>query len=91
MASSHPEVLEYFAANVRRLRVRAGQTQEELAVALGVDLRYMQRIESGSLNVGLLTVARFAGLLGVPPAHLLRKASLPEPKRGRPKKKTKGR
>jgi transcriptional regulator with XRE-family HTH domain len=68
-----------------------GQTQEELAVALGVDLRYLQRIEGGTLNVGLLTVARFAVLLGVPPSQLLRKASLPEPKRGRPKKKTKGR
>ncbi len=91
MASAQPEVLEYFAANVRRLRVRAGKTQEELAVALGVDLRYLQRIEGGTLNVGLLTVARFAVLLGVPPSQLLRKASLPEPKRGRPKKKTTGR
>ena len=59
-------------------------TQEKLADELDVDVRYLQRIERGTVNVGLLTLARLASALDVTPGTLLRKATLPPPKIGRP-------
>lgn len=86
--ASNPEfVLEHVAANIRRLRRRRGQTQEALADQLKVDVRYLQRLEAGKINVGIVTLARLAVCFGVSPARLLRRAALPRPTRGRPKAK----
>jgi transcriptional regulator with XRE-family HTH domain len=61
-------------------------TQEDLAEALGVDLRHVQRIERGSLDIRMTTLARIAAVLETTPGELVRKATLPPAKRGRPKK-----
>jgi transcriptional regulator with XRE-family HTH domain len=79
-------LLESIAANVRRWRGKRGQTQEELAVALGVDLRHVQRIEKGALDIRMTTLARIAAALETTPGELVRKAKLAPAKRGRPKK-----
>ena len=86
-SSSRPTILEYLAANLRRQRTRAGYTQDELANALDMDIRYLQRIERGSVNIGLVQLSRIAEALEISPGLLLRKATLPEPQRGRPKKR----
>ncbi len=88
MGAEQPDVLEHFAANVKRLRTRASLTQKQLAELLDVDERYLQRIERGSVNVGLVTVGKFAAVLDVPASQLLRKASLPKAKVGRPQKRS---
>ena len=76
--------MEWFAANLLRLRNRQGQTQEELAEAIGFTSRYIRRLETGEVDVGLKTLAKFAHYFGVALASLLRPARLAPPKPGRP-------
>ncbi len=76
--------MEWFAANLLRLRNRQCQTQEELAEAIGFTSRYIRRLETGEVDVGLKTLAKFAHYFGVPLAWLLRPARLVPAKPGRP-------
>ncbi|XXT15352.1 helix-turn-helix transcriptional regulator [Sorangium sp. So ce429] len=78
-------LLQYVAANTRRLRQRRGMTQEALAKAAELDLRFIQKIESGRYNISLRTLLAVASALEVAPGALLRPAILDETKRGRPK------
>jgi transcriptional regulator with XRE-family HTH domain len=88
MGKARPDpVLDYFAANLRNARKRRGLTQKDLAERMKVDVRYLQRIERASVNVGLMTLARFAAVLDVRCAELLRQAKLPKAKAGRPSTK----
>jgi transcriptional regulator with XRE-family HTH domain len=80
------EVLEYFAANVRRLRLARGMTQEVLAEAIGIELRTLQRVEAASTNPSLTMLINLADVLGVKPGALLEETERPVIKRGRPKK-----
>jgi transcriptional regulator with XRE-family HTH domain len=79
-------VLGYVGANVRRLRLAKGLTQEALAEAAELDLRFLQRVERGQTNVGVAVIVGLADALEVPPGALFRKAVLPEVKPGRPRK-----
>lgn len=78
-------LLESIAANIRRWRAKREQTQEDLAEGLGVDLRHVQRIERGLLDIRMTTLARIAAFLDVSPGDLVRPAKLAPAKRGRPK------
>ncbi len=60
------------ARRIARLRKAAGLTQEELATRLDTATRNIQRIESGTQNLTLLTVAKIAAELGVPPEDLFK-------------------
>jgi transcriptional regulator with XRE-family HTH domain len=80
-------VLRYVAANTRRLRARRDFTQEELAEATGLDTRFVQRVERGTINMSIETLVRIADGLGVLPGALLRTAHLPRPRPGRPKRR----
>ncbi len=60
-------------------------TQQDLAEKVGVDVRYLQRVERGKVNIGLVALMRLAGALDVRPGLLLRKADLPAPAPGRPR------
>lgn len=80
-------VLEYVAANVRRLRERKGLRQEDLAELCGWDYRHIQRIEAGDVN-SITALVRLAEALDVPPQALLRPAKPVVRRVGRPKKKT---
>lgn len=64
------EFLAFIGANVHRARTRAGMTQESLAEAAGMDLRFLQRIERGKTNVSVLFVVALAQALDVPPGSL---------------------
>ena len=67
--------------NLRRLRVAQGLSQERLALAAGIDRAYVGRVERGSENVTVDTLAAMAGVLTVPVADLF---VAPEPGAARP-------
>ena len=79
-------VLEHIGANVHRLRVQRGMSQEALAEAADISTRFLQSVERGKTNLGVVVLVRLARALEVPPAALLRRAALPEAKKGRPRK-----
>ena len=58
--------MESFAVNLRRYRVRAGLTQEELAQTVGLSSRYVTRLESGKVNVTIGVLALLAEAVGAP-------------------------
>jgi transcriptional regulator with XRE-family HTH domain len=60
-----------FARNVRRLRLKKGMTQEELAFEAEIDLTYVGGIERGKRNPSLLVMGRIANALSVPIVRLL--------------------
>lgn len=60
-------------ANVRRLRIEKGLSQERLAFASEIDLTYLGGIERGRRNPSLLVLARVADALGCSPHDLLKK------------------
>ena len=80
-------VIGYIAANLRRIRLKEGLTQERLAELAGVDLTYVQRVERGSQNLTVRTMVRLAQALDVQPSRLLRECKPAERQTGRPPKK----
>lgn len=77
--------LDSIAANVRRLRMRLGWTQQDLEERTGFDIRFVQRIERGKVSMRVETLVRLAAALGVSPGVLLRRARLPRARPGRPR------
>jgi transcriptional regulator with XRE-family HTH domain len=59
-------------ANIRRLRLEKGLTQEQFGFHVGLDRTYIGQLERGERNLSLQTVEGLAELLGVEPFHLLR-------------------
>ena len=80
--------LESIAANVRRVRLRRGFTQEVLAERAGQDLSYLQRIERGATNLSMAVLFALAVALDVSPGVLVRKSRLRPARRGRPPKRS---
>lgn len=60
------------ASNVKRLRLRAGLSQEELARRCGVHRTYLGAVERGERNITLQVLAKIAGALTVDPVELIR-------------------
>ena len=56
--------LKVLGANVRRERVSAGLTQERLAEKADLNIRTLQSIEAGELNVLVTTVMRLQEAMG---------------------------
>ena len=79
--------VRYLAANVRRLRLSQGLTQEALAEEAAMDLHYLRRIERSTANPTVQVLASLANALGVRAGLLLRKTTSPERKPGRPMRK----
>jgi len=72
---------------VAELRVARGETQEQMAAALGVFLQHVQRIESGRQNLALSSLLMLADHFEVQVQDLLATPqSLEKPVVGRPKK-----
>ena len=60
--------------NLKELRKAKGLTQQSLADAAGVNISQVQKLESGEINVGNITLKNglaLANALGVDPAVLL--------------------
>jgi transcriptional regulator with XRE-family HTH domain len=68
-ADAHWEKL--VGENVRRLRKQALMSQEELAYAVGVDVRYLGGIERAQENPSLKVLVSIAHCLHVQPHELL--------------------
>jgi transcriptional regulator with XRE-family HTH domain len=62
-----------FGANVRRERTGCGLTQEKLAELVDLNIRTVQKIESGDINVLMTTVVRLQHALGCPWDRLMPK------------------
>ena len=77
---SSPERLstrQIFAANLRRLRLAAGLSQEAFAGVCGLHRTYIGAVERAEKNISIDNIERIAGALGCSPARLL----LPEVKK----------
>lgn len=83
MPPKEPE-FRYVAANVRRLRLRRGWSQEALAEAAGMDVTALARLERAEVSLWLHTLLRVARALGVQPGALLKPAKFSRQKPGRP-------
>jgi transcriptional regulator with XRE-family HTH domain len=64
--------LKQFGGNVRRERVERGLTQERIAEMADLNLRTIQKIEAGQLNILLTTVIRIHRALACPWGKLLK-------------------
>jgi len=65
------DVAEAVGLAVRRVRVRRGHTQEELAFLAGVDRTYVSGLERGIRNPALSTLQRVASALNIRLSRLL--------------------
>jgi transcriptional regulator with XRE-family HTH domain len=59
------------AANIRRLRLELGLTQDVLAEEAAMDAAEIRRFEAGRRDPGIRVLTRLAHGLGVRPAELL--------------------
>jgi transcriptional regulator with XRE-family HTH domain len=57
---------------VRALREARRWTLEQAAEAMNLDLKHLQKVESGKLNITLVTLVRIAEGFGEPMAALFR-------------------
>ena len=64
------ELQRRVGANLRRLRVERGYSQEAFADLLGYHRTYIGGVERGERNLTLRTVERLADVLGVDPLDL---------------------
>lgn len=72
---------------VREVRTDRGWTQEAAAERLGIDVRELQRIEAGRVNLTLHTLLRLTRALGTPIRDLFDPPSSRAPRKaGRPPK-----
>lgn len=55
--------LKKFGANLRRIRVDKGITQEKLAEFADLNIRTVQKIEAGQTNILITTAARLQNAL----------------------------
>jgi transcriptional regulator with XRE-family HTH domain len=65
MGVSENEILRRLGARIRELRGRRAWTLEKAAEEMEIDFRHLQRIEMGSINLTMKTLAKIASCLGV--------------------------
>ena len=69
-----------FAANLRRIRVATGLSQEGLADRAGLHRTYISSVERGQRNISLQNIYVVAEALGVDPADLLANPTVESPR-----------
>ena len=65
-----------FGANLRRLRLESGLTQERLGELCDLHRVYISSVERGERNVSLVNILKLAKALGVDPSELLNHINL---------------
>ena len=65
------DIRRRFGTNLRRCRLAAGLSQEEVAERMGVDRAHVSSMERGQQNVTLSTLGFVAQALKIDPAALL--------------------
>jgi len=69
---SIPELRLKFGQRLRQWRLKRKLTQQQLADKVGIDFKYLQRIEGKKPNgVGIDMIARFAKALKIKPSSLI--------------------
>lgn len=68
---SFMDVRKIVGTNIRKARIEAGISQEELAGRMGVEQFYISGLEAGRRNATLVTLWKAAIALGVEAATLL--------------------
>jgi transcriptional regulator with XRE-family HTH domain len=68
--SRYKDTAKAIGSRARELREDRGLTLEQASAAMELDLKHLQKVEAGQLNVTLVTVLRVADGLGVSPALL---------------------
>jgi transcriptional regulator with XRE-family HTH domain len=63
-----------FGAALRRLRLAAGMTQEQLGLEAGVQRNFISLIETGQNQPTISTIAKLARALGMPASALVAQA-----------------
>ena len=67
--------MKQFGANVRRERMARGVTQEKLSEQVDLNIRSVQKIEAGKINVLVTTAMRIQKALGCSWSRLMTGAS----------------
>jgi transcriptional regulator with XRE-family HTH domain len=67
----HADHAKLFGGNLRRLRLKAGWSQESLATECGLYRTYLSRLENGIVNPTLSVIVTLAYQLRVAPYKLL--------------------
>jgi len=80
---SYEELLSIVAQNIKRCRIVAGLTQEDMRNR-GFNYRFYQRLESGSTNATIFTLYRVASALGVPVAEFFNTVATHRKKKSEP-------
>ncbi|MCG8650934.1 MAG: helix-turn-helix domain-containing protein [Pirellulales bacterium] len=65
------DIRETFGSNLKHYRLKAGISQDALAVKMGVDRAHVSAMERGQQNVTIVTLWHVALALEVKPAALL--------------------
>ena len=65
------EILIRFGANLRKLRLEKGYTQERLANELGIEISQISRIERGVINTSVTTIYAISKVLKIQTSELL--------------------
>lgn len=65
------DVLIRFGQNLRKIRERAGVSQEKLGELAGLHRTYVSSVERGERNISLENIERLAKALAVPLAKLM--------------------
>jgi transcriptional regulator with XRE-family HTH domain len=80
--SRFKDTAKAIGSRARELREDRGLTLEQASAAMELDLKHLQKVEAGQVNVTLVTVLRVADGLGVSPAQLFDEGA---PKRRKPR------
>jgi transcriptional regulator with XRE-family HTH domain len=75
------QLLHRIGRRMAELRVAKKRTQEDVAAALDVSPRYVQRLESGSENVSVGTMYKIAQVLGADVTDFFAKPDAAQPSR----------
>ncbi len=62
-----------FGQTIKKFRVNAGLTQEQLSEKLGISLKYISRLENGYSGIKTQTLIRCMNILGIEPNVLFSK------------------
>jgi transcriptional regulator with XRE-family HTH domain len=76
VSSTFEQAQRNLAANVKRVRLAAGISQEELAFRAGIDRTYASQIERAIANPSLGITCSIADALGVTAVDLLTKSAI---------------
>lgn len=65
------QIKKDFGERVRSIRMQKGFSQEDLALACGLDRSYIGGVERGERNISLINIRKIAEALGIPAKELM--------------------